>query len=339
MGKAKSNPMDMLQLDIQYRDRQLAAELAMHNAEIAYQTKYMELVDLPGLEEDKRQFSLQYALEQAKFDFESEMAKMEFGESQRQFDIQADIDRRRLQLEQNAQEFDQMIRTGQMALDESSVTGFYKGNPTMQRVQMEAGLTGYYNGQATMDREKFMESIRQFDQQNALDKAQTFLNAPRGPADYPAYLNRLAGLQNQGFALPGVVNQLLTGQQIGTVGANQGALPMSGTQFANALVYGNGQPVPPSTPPTQTNPMFSSAAGGTAGGIPPASAQPGGGNMISGGQDVNYRDWERMSPVAQQYTAGYVEENLGQPKEDFLWGIAQGAPTLNSAPTAKTGTF
>lgn len=331
MGKKKdkNNPLDMLQLDIQYRDRQLAAELAMHNAEMAYKQKYMEMIDLPGLEESKRQFALEYALSVSELDWKKEMATREFGESQRQFDISAQLDRERLQLDQNAEAFRQKIQEGQFALDEAAVTGFYQGKPTQQAIQ--------------------------FEKEFGLKQAQTVLNAPRGPADYHAYINRLTGLQNAGANLPGVVGQLMSGAGMAgaSTGAMQGAMPMSNTQFATQAVYGQGaQPNPATSPPNpaasadlQANaPMFSAAAGAgqNATGIAPPGGFPGGvgsPNAVRGGTDVNYREWNRLSPVTQQYVTGYAEEELGQPAEDFLWGIARGAPGTESASGGRSRAF
>lgn len=345
-SKKKNDPLSMLQLDIQYRDRQLAAELAMHNAEIAYKNKMMELVDVPGLEESKHQFALNYALESSKLDFEKEMSQREFGESQRQFEINNELNQRKFLLDQNAQQFQQTVQMGQLALDEASVTGFYQNKPTMARVQ-------------------FDEQTRQFNATHELQQAQTVLNAPRGVADFAGYINRLTGLKNQGVALPGAVNAILRGSQVGTTGAMQGAMPMTNSQFANALVYGqnnlNAQRTPdPNAQPVQNNtaqplaqaiqpgsaPMFSSAAGGNAGmvqgqggQVDMTGMQAGGNGMIRSGADVNFRDWEKLSPITQQYTTGYAEENLGQPAEDFVWGIAQGAPGMQSSQQAKRGMF
>lgn len=394
MAKKKKSPsaMDILQLDMQQRDRELAAQLAIANMEINYKNKMMELVDIPALDAQKDQFAKQYALEQAKLDFQKTMAEREFGESQRRWDIDNDLNQRRFQLDQNAQEFQQRIQTGQLALDEASITGFFNGQPTMQRIQMEAGLTGFHNGQKTFERERWETDTE-------LRKAENVLNAPRGPADYAAYLNRLYGLQQRGMT-PGVVGDILTGMNVGTAGAMQGNMPISNTQFAQALMYGQqGQQVSPQiggspgVPNTQQavdpnsirdmgrrglvqNPEmggspevispsegnrerpvnfneftgeegnrerpinFNESAGGA--GNPTQQASPtmfSSGQMIKSGGDVNFRDWQRMTPVAQEYTKGYAAENLGIPEQDFIWGIAQGAPTLQRGSQGRRGIF
>ncbi len=349
-SSSKSNPLNMLQLDIQYRDRQLAAELAMHNAEIAFQQSQLQLVSIPALEQDKFQFSQNYALEQAKLTFQQEMAKLEYGESQRQFDVTNELEQRKFVLQQNMQEFTQRIQQGQFELDKASITGFYEGQPTMQRINMEAGLTGYYNGAPTFAREQFEKNF-------GLEQAQTVLNAPRGPADYAAYLNRLYGLQQQGFALPGAVNNILTGQQTGSAGAMQGPMPTSNTAFANALVYGQQAPTTPlgtgtAAAPAQGTPaqpnteattggssLFSSAAGGSGQYDQLSGGLQSGDQIVKSGSDVNFRDWQKLSPVTQQYVQGYAEEALGQPKEDFMWGIANSAPALPQSQTQKQGIF
>lgn len=420
MGKKKSDPaMDMLNLDMQQRDRELAAQVAMHNAEIALAQKKLEMVDMPGLEEQKNEFALNYALEQAKLDYTKEMGSKEFGESQRQFDLTNQLNQQRLILDQNAQAFQEKIQTGQLELNTANVTGFFQGQPTLARMTMEADETGYLNGAKTMAREK-----QEFDQgmqnkQFELSKAQTVLNAPRGPADYSAYLNRLYGLQSTGM-VPGVVGQLLSGAPVSQAGANQGPMPMSNTQFATAAVYGSQppnnvadargsqvaqdqgvnpraalqaqltreqaakaapdsptgeaqwdllqQPSPtnhvadgniprtgvgptgsetPSTNPLQdrlnswinspeSNTTFQMAAGGnpTVASAPSLFA-----NGAKSGSDINFRDWQKLSPVTQDYTKGFAEENLGQPAQDFVWGIAQGAPAMQSGAQSRRGLF
>jgi hypothetical protein len=184
---------------------------------------------------------------------------------------------------------------------------------TYQRAQTalaEGDLTGYYNGQATLDREKYYSDAsgylangsptlaRQQAEWNAV------LNAPRGPADYHAYMQRMRGLNNTGN-LPGVLQQFTSGQ--GNIASVTGdptnsPMPTSNTQLAMGLVYGNGgqyyqgqNGLPmTSTPNTPATMMPGGDAGqAPAPALPPFQYQYNGGTTQAGAPSATPFPWQQ----------------------------------------------
>lgn len=84
--------------------------------------------------------------------------------------------------------------------------------------------------------------------QQQMGRAQAVLNAPRGPADWGAYANRLRGLQQSG-ELPGVLGTLALPGRTATYsnGGESPAVPLTNTQFAEAATFGltGGTPAAP----------------------------------------------------------------------------------------------
>lgn len=75
--------------------------------------------------------------------------------------------------------------------------------------------------------------------QQQMGRAQAILNAPRGPADWAAYANRLRGLQQSG-ELPGVLGTLALPGRTATFsdGGEAPPVPLTNTQFADAATLG-----------------------------------------------------------------------------------------------------
>lgn len=210
--------LDSLRMDMDLRNRQLAAQIAESAAERAFQQKRLELIEQGMLQQEAEQFAKEFALREAEFEFEKQMTTRQFGLSERAQEFTEEIERRR-------QAFEESWRTAEQR-------GFYDDNgvkrPTFAREQFER---------------EFAESQRQFD-------VSTIMNAPRGPADWAAFENRLRGLNAQG-ALPGVIGQLFQGQPGGIAGySNAGQFngPVaSNTDLAFALT--GAQPQQPAPAP------------------------------------------------------------------------------------------
>ncbi len=84
--------------------------------------------------------------------------------------------------------------------------------------------------------------------QQQMGRAQAVLNAPRGPADWAAYANRLRGLQQSG-ELPGALGTLALPGRTATYsnGGQAPPVPLTNTQFADAATFGltGGTPAAP----------------------------------------------------------------------------------------------
>lgn len=169
-------------------------------------------------------------------------------------------------MESRQQQWTETYQRAQTMLAEGDLTGYYNGMATLDREKFETDASGYMsNGQATLARQK-----AEWD---------TILNAPRGPADYHAYMKRMRGIAGSGD-MPGVLSQFVGGQgPIASVTGDMNSMPKpaSNTELAMSLVYGNGQPqgyqrlgTPPGTTPG------SQMQGGWEGGQPPGML-PGGG--------------------------------------------------------------
>jgi hypothetical protein len=360
-----------LSLDNEFRDRQLAAQIAMHNAEQEYLRKRMELVDLPGLEADKDKFAKQYALQMAQFDFQKIMTEKEYGLSEKTFQLKEEIDRKRLQMDQESQQFQQSVQNRQMQLNEANVTGFFGGQETLERQKFneqmrqfnkdfglrESSTTGYYNGQKTFDREKFeadqtgyLNGQSTLDRERLnLDRANAVLNAPRGPADYVAYMNRMRGVNGSGM-MPGVVSRLFNGEQISGVPSTDYNMetPTSNTQYAMGMIGGlsnergpseipipewakqqqpsQRQPAPPLPPNRNPGPMKPKQYPGgyeTGNGTPSPKLPPSGYNPGTYGQSPDY--WPGQTGDAN-LTPGSADTGIDNYETGTGTGNANWAP-------------
>lgn len=353
MGKlsaAEQMQQQQMQLDNQFKDRQLAAELAMHAAEQEYLKQRMIWIDLAQTSADADQFAKSYALQISEFEYSKISAEREWGLSERTFNLQEEMDRARLSLEQNAEQFKQMVANKQLTFDESSITGFF-------------------NGQRTLAREKFDESTREFDLNYGLDRAKAVLDAPRGPADYVGYINRMRGTNNTSAEQPGVISNLFKGTGISGPNADyRQPVPTSNTQYALGMLQatdprwggqplntqsGSGTPLSNSTasqqPPQASQPSIFSGATATQGTNDPnvdaarrmisnmSNTSSTGDPTIKYGSDVNIQSWNKLSPIEQEYTKGLVEENGGQPGEDFEWSMKEAAPDFRQVAKSRSG--
>lgn len=217
MANKARNPVanQAMTLDLDYLNRQLAADVAQKAADNAYREKYMQLIEQGKLDLEAKQLAQQYALA---------VGQLELDRAKGMSDIA---------LNQRRQDFEERWRTAEQ-------TGFIQGAPTL-------------------DREKFWEQQRQSD-------VSAVMNAPRGPADFAAYVARIRGLANRGM-LPESVARIATGQPIASF-SDEGYRPhvMTNTEMANRLIglgggWGGGLhgELPPGTGAVGDQPM--SAAG------------------------------------------------------------------------------
>ena len=276
------DPTQQFKLDLQMRERELAAKIAADEALDAYRYKHMELIEKGMLDYEASKFAQEYALSQAQFTFQREMGLRQITGAEQQAAFTQQMDTRR-------QDFEERWKNAEL-------TGFVDGAPTEQR--------------------------RQFD-------VNAVMNAPRGPADWYAYGNRLRGLQGTG-ALPGVIGNLVMGGQVARYsnGGQATPTPMTNTQMA-MLATGQAQGSQyPGVQQYQTGqpgqPPVNYAAG--AGGDPQQAAQMFG----LSGRDVSYQQFRNLSPDEQQLTLGAASEGVGgftpQSNQDFLQQMQAAAP-------------
>lgn len=291
-GLSLDEQLRLLQLDVDFRDRELAFRQAAEAAQQAYQRERMNLVDIPGLEATKNQIAAEYAQKAADLAFQKARFEQEFGLARDTQSWERDWRNKQLELDNQRFKLDDAIRSGQLRLDEATISGkMADGTKTLAREQWEkqsaldvAGVTGYLPGTGqwvgganppagstvpngnemvqmptgewmtrqdahsrgwmqlpgeTLERQKFGEQQRQFN-------INTVMNAPRGPADYAAYMNRLRGMNESGL-VTGAVGNLFRGEQVAELSDAGERVPVAtNTQLAGALT---GLIAPPSQPP------------------------------------------------------------------------------------------
>ncbi len=160
------------------------------------------------------------ALKEADFEF----TKFQF---EQQYGLTYQDQQFKQAMESRQQQWTETYQRAQTALAEGDLTGYYNGQSTLAREKYYSDSSGYLaNGSPTL--------ARQQAEWNAV------LNAPRGPGDYYAYMQRMRGLNNTGN-LPGVLQQFASGQgNIASVSGDptNSPMPTSNTQLAMGLVYG-----------------------------------------------------------------------------------------------------
>lgn len=218
-------------MDFDRLDRQLAAQMAYQGASLkeqkaarkaqdSYNKKRLEL-ERQGLSLQADQIAKQYAMDQAKLEWDKESFRQQFGEQQFQNQWQREFDEKQ-------QALDETWRTAEQ-------TGFRDGVPTLENLKFNESTRQFDVQQGNNERD-FGESVRRYDQdfgeQQRQFNTKTVMDAPRGPADWAAYQNRLRGLQNSGSLMFGtnpVASFSNGGQQTGPVLSNTDlALAMTG---------------------------------------------------------------------------------------------------------------
>lgn len=211
---------DQLEALMLYQAGSLKEQKAARKAQDSYNKKRLEL-ERQGIALQADQLAKQYALDQAKLEWDKESFRLQFGETQFQNQWQR-------QFEEKQQALDEVWRTAEQ-------TGFRDGVPTLETLKFNEQTRQFDVGQANNERD-FGESVRRYDQDFGEQQRQfntnAVLNAPRGPADWAAYQNRLRGLQNAGSLMFGdapVASFSNGGQQTGPVLSNTDlALAMTG---------------------------------------------------------------------------------------------------------------
>lgn len=188
---------DTLEADMLYKAGSLKEQKAARKAQDAYNQKRLEL-ESQGLGLQADQIAKQYAIDQSKLEWEKESFREQFGH----------------QVAQDA--IDNAFREKQAALDETwrtaEQTGFREGVPTLATMKFNEETRQFDVGQQNNQRD-FGEGQRRYDQDFGEDRRrydQDFgesqrqfnvgqvLNAPRGPADWAAYQQKLRGLEAAG---------------------------------------------------------------------------------------------------------------------------------------------
>lgn len=211
---------DQLEAMMLYQAGSLKEQKAARKAQDSYNKKRLEL-ERQGLALQADQIAKQYAMDQAKLEWDKESFRLQFGEEQFQNKWEREFQDRQ-------QALDETWRTAEQ-------TGFRDGVPTLAKMQFDEQTRQFNVGQANNERD-FGESVRRYDQDFSEQQRQfntnAVLNAPRGPADWAAYQNRLRGLQNAGslmFSDAPVASFSNGGQQTGPVLSNTDlALAMTG---------------------------------------------------------------------------------------------------------------
>jgi hypothetical protein len=258
----------MPSMDFDRSDRELAALMAYQGASLkeqkaarkaqdSYNKKKLKL-EKQGLGLQADQIAKQYAMDQARLEWDKESFRQQFGEEQFQNKWQREFEEKQAAL-------DETWRTAEQ-------TGFRDGVPTLSKLQFDEQTRQFNVTQKNNERD-FGEDVRRFDANFGEDKRRydqdfgedtrrydqdfgegvrrydqdfgegqrqfnvgSVLNAPRGPADWAAYRNRLRGLQDSGSLMFGndpVASFSNGGQATGPV--------LSNTDLALA-VTGQGDP-------------------------------------------------------------------------------------------------
>lgn len=182
---------------VAYQVASLKEQKSARKAQDAYNQKRLEL-ESQGLGLQADQIAKQYAIDQAKLEWDKESFREQFGH----------------QVAQDA--IDNAFREKQAALDETwrtaEQTGFREGVPTLATMKFNEETRQFDVGQQNNQRD-FGEGQRRYDQDFGEDRRrydQDFgesqrqfnvgqvLNAPRGPADWAAYQQKLRGLEAAG---------------------------------------------------------------------------------------------------------------------------------------------
>lgn len=310
---------------------------AARKAQDAYNQKKLEL-DQQGLALQSDQIAKQYAMDQAKLEWDKESFKEQFGHQVDQDNI------------------DNAFREKQSALDETwrvaEQTGFRDGVPTLATMQ--------FNEQTRQYNQTFGENQRQFN-------VSTVLNAPRGPADWAAYEKKMRGLQGTG-SMPGAVGSMFDpnaqvasfsngGQATGPVlsntdlafaatglGSQQGlqGTPWQGA-FGSQPSSTSGAAASPSfttnseNPYGETNPTASAA--GNALGVDTTQQQADRPTQQSdGSMDMSLpsiQKFRKYAPTEQDMGLGYLAENGGPTEDDAKYLMSRQSPNYKQSAAAR----
>lgn len=435
-GDASNIALQALQIDVEYRNRELAFRVAADAAERAFQQKRMELVEQGQLQQQADQFARQFALQTMQFEFERELNIRQLGLSERAQQLNEGVTLREQAFNeafrqsqltgfvhtpgavtpgtpsqpfvsqptsaspgvQNFENFDpdrylsaypdlraaadnhiaqglwDEARARQWAWEHWNYAGKREGRdfPFKQApaASFDPGTPGRVGAFTrtivpTFQREQFERTLaeqgREFD-------IKALMEAPRGAADYLAYLNRLRGLNESGL-LPGAVGALFRGEAVAGASDAGARVPVAtNTQFAQGLIgaspgagarwggpYGAGNVI--------------EAAGGLAGGgrtgiggaATPGPEALGGGPYVGNpyaddtqaarrmlapafayaqpsvprGREVSLQQWRRLAPKEQEFALGAVQEYGPQEPEDFLHEMQWAAPRFERSAAAR----
>jgi hypothetical protein len=209
-----------------YNMASLKEQKAGRKAQEAYNRKLIELQER-GLGLQAEQMAKQYALQMAQLEWEKESFRQEFGETQKHNEWERGFQDRELAL-------NEAWRTAEQ-------TGFRDGTPTLENLKFQEGQRQFDLGRVDNERD-FYEKQRQFN-------VESVMNAPRGPADWAAYVKKLRGLQGSS-ALPGAVDQMFDPSQQASSFSNSGQF--NGPVLTNAdlalAITGQGGPDLSGTP-------------------------------------------------------------------------------------------
>lgn len=320
---------------------------AARKAQDSYNKKRLEL-ERQGLALQADQIAKQYAMDQAKLEWDKESFRLQFGEEQFQNRWQREFDEKQ-------QALDETWRTAEQ-------TGFRDGVPTLENLKFNESTRQFDVLQANNERD-FGEDVRRYDQDFGEKQRQfnvdAVLSAPRGPADWSAYQNRMRGLNNAGSLMFGsapVASFSNGGQQTGPVLSNTDlALAATGQgdrsklqgtvwqgmgggapqqmQTYSAMGQPDAQQPQPSFKTNSSNPYgdgqssTSNAAANALGVAPPQSQS--GANQPQSQSALSIPSLQRFrkfAPTEQAMGLGELEEAGVATPEDAKWQMERQAP-------------
>lgn len=344
---------DQLDAQMAYQGASLKEQKSARKAQDSYNQKRLEL-EQQGLGLQADQIAKQYAMDQAKLEWDKESFSQQFGH----------------QVAQDA--IDNAFREKQSALDETwrtaEQTGFRDGVPTLATMQFNEQTRQFDVNTAEQKRQydlNFGENQRQFN-------TSAVLNAPRGPADWAAYTARMRGLQGGG-TMPGAVGSMFdpnaqvasfsnggqatggvlsntdlalaaTGQgdpskltgtpwqgSFGTMPQQQSSASTSSPEMQSTLHTGSVDPY------GGTNPTSSAAANalgmsqdGSGLTSPSTSAQQGTDMSLP-----SIQKFRKFAPTEQEMGLGYLAENGGPTEEDAKYLMSRQAPNYARSTSAR----